>query len=58
MKWLFSRLRQPSTYAGLGVALSGFNWSAVVEIGSTQWWTAVVTVVVGVVATVAKGRQE
>lgn len=58
MNWLTARLKEPSTYAGLGVALTGFNWSSLVALGSTQWWTAVVTVVVGVVAAVAKGRAD
>lgn len=57
MRKLIDRLSQPSSWAGLGTAVMGFNFSTVAELGSGHWWAAVATVVGGAVAFFVNGRQ-
>ena len=57
MKNFIEKLTQPSSWAGLGTAVMGVNFSTIAELGTAHWWAAVVTVVGGTVAFFVKGRQ-
>lgn len=50
MSSILRKLKQPSTYAGLAGAAAGLNIQAVNEMGTPQWWTALLGVAFGVVA--------
>lgn len=56
MRKIIDKLAQPSSWAGIGTAVMGINFSTIAELGSTHWWAAVVTVVGGTVAFFVNGR--
>lgn len=57
MRRIFEKLRDPATYLGLGVAVTGINWSSVAPAFSQSWWLSVVAVVAGLVGFVSRPPQ-
>lgn len=57
MKILLKKLMDPATYLGLGVAVTGINWSSVAPAFSQSWWLSVVAVIAGLVGFITRPPQ-
>lgn len=58
MRKLWDKIKDPTFWGGLAIAVPAFNWANITPVGSQTWWFSVFAVVGGVVAAILKNPGE
>lgn len=56
MRKIIEKFKDPTFWAGLGVAATSFNWASIMPMGSQAWWFSAFAFLGGIAAAVLKNN--
>jgi len=54
MQKLWTKIKDPTFWVGLGVAATSFNWASIAPMGSQPWWFSAFAFLGGIAAVILK----